>query len=228
MSTLIPDFVQPTVAVRGSWSKFPVRRIYLVGRNYAAHAREMGHDPDREQPFFFQKPSDAVHLSGCEFPYPPQSENVHHEIEMVVAMASGGRDIFTDEALKHVFGYAVGIDFTRRDLQQEMKKLGRPWEAGKAFDHSAPVTEIVPVMTCGHIQSGRIWLTVNDEVRQEGDLSQLIWSVPEIISALSQSYEIKGGDLIFTGTPAGVGPIQRGDRITGGVAGIGSIEVSII
>ena len=227
MNTLISDFVQPTVAVQGTWSRYPVRRIYLVGRNYADHAREMGHDPDREQPFFFQKPSDAVLASSSEFPYPPRSSNVHHEIEMVVALADGGKDIPVGQALKHVFGYAVGIDITRRDRQQEMKKQGRPWEVGKSFDHSAPITEIVPALKCGHLESGRIWLSVNGDLRQEGDLNQLIWSVPEVISTLSASFELKGGDLIFTGTPAGVGPIAHGDHITGGVEGIGEIEIHV-
>ncbi len=228
MDYAVPDFGRPLAAVRGSTKKFPIRRIYLVGRNYAEHAREMGHDPDREQPFFFQKPADAVLPSGSDFPYPPQSSNVHHEIEMVAALASGGKNLSSHEALQHVYGYAVGIDMTRRDLQQAMKKQGRPWEAGKSFDHSAPMTEIVPASHCGHPASAKIWLKVNDEVRQQGDLNQLIWSVPEIIETLSQSFELMAGDLIFTGTPAGVGPISPGDKITGGVDGIGEIEVRVV
>ena len=228
MQYSVSDFKQPTVAVVGSTDRFPVRRIYLVGRNYAEHAREMGHDPDREQPFFFQKPSDAVLASGGEFPYPPLSGNVHHEIEMVVALSSGARDIPEGDALRHVFGYAVGIDMTRRDLQQQMKQQRRPWEAGKAFDHSAPMTAIVPVSSCGHPARGRVWLEVNGQLRQEGDLSQLIWSVPEIIATLSRSFHLKGGDLIFTGTPAGVGPIERDDHITGGVDGVGEIDIRVI
>ena len=228
MEYVISNFNWPDVAVQGTSSRFPVRRIYLVGRNYADHAREMGHDPNREKPFFFQKPSDAVLPSGSNFSYPPQSSNVHHEIEMVVALASGGRDIDEANALQHVYGYAVGIDITRRDLQQQMKQQGRPWEAGKSFDHSAPISEIVPVALCGHPQSGRIWLTVNGEVRQDGDLSQLIWSVPEIIATLSASFEMAGGDLIFTGTPAGVGPIEPGDRLSGGVQSVGEIEVIVV
>ena len=228
MEYVVSNFNWPDVAVQGTSSRFPVRRIYLVGRNYADHAREMGHDPNREKPFFFQKPSDAVLPSGSNFPYPPQSSNVHHEIEMVVALASGGRDIDEANALQHVYGYAVGIDITRRDLQQQMKQQGRPWEAGKSFDHSAPISEIVPVALCGYPQSGRIWLTVNGEVRQDGDLSQLIWSVPEIIATLSASFELAGGDLIFTGTPAGVGPIEAGDRLLGGVQSVGEIEINVV
>jgi len=229
MEYAVPDSGRPLAAVRGTTKKFPVRRIYLVGRNYAEHAREMGHDPDREQPFFFQKPSDAVLPSGNDFPYPPQSDNVHHEIELVAALGSGGKNILPQDALKHVYGYAVGVDITRRDLQQAMKKQGRPWEAGKSFDHSAPMTEIVPVSSDGHpAASARIWLKVNDELRQDGNLNQLIWSVPEIIAALSESFELKSGDLIFTGTPAGVGPISPGDRITGGVDGIGEIEIQVV
>ncbi len=228
MEYVISNFNWPDVAVQGTSSRFPVRRIYLVGRNYADHAREMGHDPNREKPFFFQKPSDAVLPSGSKFPYPPQSSNVHHEIEMVVALASGGRDIDEANALQHVYGYAVGIDITRRDLQQQMKQQGRPWEAGKSFDRSAPISEIVPVALCGNPQSGRIWLTVNGEVRQDGDLSQLIWSVPEIIATLSASFELAGGDLIFTGTPAGVGPIEPGDRLSGGVQSVGEIEINVV
>ena len=228
MEYVISNFNWPDVAVQGTSSRFPVRRIYLVGRNYADHAREMGHDPNREKPFFFQKPSDAVLASGSEFPYPPLSSNVHHEIEMVVALASGGRNIDDTNALQHVYGYAVGIDITRRDLQQQMKQQGRPWEAGKSFDRSAPISEIVPVASCGHPNNGRIWLTVNGEVRQDGDLSQLIWSVPEIIATLSASFELAGGDLIFTGTPAGVGPIEPGDRLSGGVQSVGEIEIVVV
>ena len=228
MEYVITNFNWPDIAVQGTSSRFPVRRIYLVGRNYADHAREMGHDPNREKPFFFQKPSDAVLPSGSNFPYPPQSSNVHHEIEMVVALASGGRDIDEANALQHVYGYAVGIDITRRDLQQQMKQQGRPWEAGKSFDRSAPISEIVPVTLCGNPQSGRIWLTVNGEVRQDGDLSQLIWSVPEIIATLSASFELAGGDLIFTGTPAGVGPIEPGDRLSGGVQSVGEIKINVV
>ena len=228
MTYVISDFGRAEVAVQDSTSRFPVRRIYLVGRNYAEHAREMGHDPNREEPFFFQKPSDAVLPNGSEFPYPPLSSNVHHEIELVVALQSGGRNIAIESALEHVYGYAVGIDITRRDLQQEMKKMGRPWEAGKAFDKSAPMTDIVPASVCGHPNSGRIWIKVNDDLRQEGDLNQLIWSIPEIISKLSDSFELSAGDLIFTGTPAGVGPIDKGDKLLGGVDGVGEIDITVV
>ncbi len=228
MISVLPEFEQPSVDVKDSDSRFPVRRIYLVGRNYAEHAREMGHDPNREEPFFFQKPSDAVLPNGSDFPYPPMSSNVHHEIEMVVALKSGGKDIRPENALDHVFGYAVGIDITRRDLQQNMKKMGRPWEAGKSFDKSAPMSDLVPVSTCGHPNSGRIWLEVNGEVRQDGDLNQLIWSVPEIISKLSEMFELCGGDLIFTGTPAGVGPIEKGDQIFGAVQNVGELSITVV
>ena len=227
MSKVIPNVTQPTVAIAGSSSVFPVRRIYLVGRNYAEHAREMGHDPNREKPFFFQKPPDAVLPSGSEFSYPPVSSNVHHEIEMVVALASGGSDIDADSALDHVYGYAAGIDITRRDLQQSMKKQGRPWEAGKSFDDSAPISPIVPSDSIGHPSEGRVWLKVNNEIRQQGDLNQLIWSVPEIICELSKLFRLAGGDLIFTGTPAGVGPFDRGDRITGGIEGVAEVAISV-
>ncbi len=227
MDYVITEFPRPAVAVRGQTALFPVRRIYLVGRNYAAHAREMGHDPNREQPFFFQKPADAVLPSGSVFPYPPLSEDVHHEIEQVIALRSGGKNIAVKAALEHIYGYAVGIDITRRDLQQQMKQQGRPWEIGKSFDCSAPITEIVPAAVCGHPQQGRVWLEVNSELRQEGDLNQLIWSVPEIIATLSTQFELAGGDLIFSGTPAGVGPIKPGDLLVGGIDGIGQIEISV-
>lgn len=227
MDYVISEFDRPAVKVCGKNALFPVRRIHLVGRNYAAHAREMGHDPSREQPFFFQKPADAVLPSGSVFPYPPLSKNVHHEIEQVVALQSGGRDIDLDAALDCVYGYAVGIDITRRDLQQQMKQQGRPWEVGKSFDYSAPISEIVPTSECGHPEKGRVWLEVNGKLRQEGNLNQLIWSVPEIIAILSSQFELAGGDLIFTGTPAGVGPIVSGDRLTGGVERIGEIEILV-
>ncbi len=227
MNFVIPEVKRTAVAVRGEAARFPVRRIYLVGRNYAEHAREMGHDPNRETPFFFQKPADAILPSGGVFPYPPLSGNVHHEIEQVVALRSGGRDIAVDDALDQIYGYAVGIDMTRRDLQQQMKKQGRPWEIGKAFDCSAPLSEIVPTSVCGHPQEGRIWLAVNGELRQQGDLNQLIWSVPEIIATLSTQFELAGGDLIFTGTPAGVGPVVSGDHLSGGVENVAEIEVRV-
>jgi fumarylpyruvate hydrolase len=209
--------------VRGTDARFPVRRIYCVGRNYAAHAIEMGSDPNREPPFFFQKNPDNLVLGGADFPYPPQSKNVHHEIEMVVAIGTGGRDIPLERALGHVYGYALGLDMTRRDLQEECKKGGRPWEIGKAFEHSAPMTDIVPASEIGHPDQGEIWLKVNGELRQKGDLNQLIWKVPEMIAYLSAAFELKGGDLIFSGTPAGVAAIKRGDVMEGYCAGIGHL-----
>lgn len=228
MEYAVPFAGISTVPVIGSDSVFPVRRIYLVGRNYAAHAREMGHDPDREAPFFFQKPADALLLPGNDFPYPSKSSDVHHEIEMVVALGKGGADIAEADALSHVFGYAVGVDMTRRDLQGEAKKMGRPWEVGKAFESSAPISAIKPAAEIGHPNAGRVWLEINGELRQEGDLNQLIWNVPETISYLSGLFTLAPGDLIYSGTPSGVGPVQRGDTLSGGVDGVGNIELRVI
>jgi fumarylpyruvate hydrolase len=216
-----------SLSIRGSEDRFPVRRIYCVGRNYAAHAREMGHDPDREPPFFFQKNPDNLVLDG-HFPYPPRSKDVHHEIELVVALAEGGSEIAGEHALGHIFGYAVGIDMTRRDLQGEAKNMGRPWEVGKAFEHSAPCGELVPARDIGHPDRGAIWLEVNGKRRQEGDLGQLIWKVPEVIAELSRLFELAPGDLIMTGTPAGVGAVVRGDVMRGGVAGVGEISFEVV
>jgi fumarylpyruvate hydrolase len=213
--------------IRGSDAVFPVRRIYCVGRNYAAHAVEMGHDPDREPPFFFQKNPDNLVLDG-QFPYPPRTSDVHHEIELVVALKEGGSDIAVEHALAHVFGYAVGIDMTRRDLQGQAKDMGRPWEVGKAFERSALCTELVPAGAIGHPDRGMVWLEVNGERRQEGDLAQLIWKVPEVIAELSTLFELAPGDLIMTGTPAGVGPVVKGDVMRGGVAGVGEITVKVV
>jgi len=217
----------PTLGIEGGDDRFPVHRIYCVGRNYAAHAREMGHDPDREPPFFFQKNPDCL-LEGADFPYPPATSDVHHEIELVVALGEGGTGIAPQRALEHVFGYAVGIDMTRRDLQAEAKRLGRPWEVGKAFEHSAPCSALVPASRCGHPQRGRIWLEVNGEPRQDGDLAQMIWKVPEMIAFLSGLFTLRAGDLVFSGTPAGVGPTVRGDRLRGGVEGVGEIALSVV
>jgi fumarylpyruvate hydrolase len=216
-----------SVPVRGTQSRFPVHRIYCVGRNYAAHTIEMGGDPNREAPFFFQKNPDNAVLDGGDFPYPPRSSNVHHEIEMVVALAKGGKDIPLESALDHVYGYAVGLDMTRRDLQDECKKAGRPWEIGKAFEHSAPLGEIVPASAIGHPASGAIWLKVNGEIRQQGDLNQMIWKVPEMISYLSGLFELQPGDLIMSGTPSGVGAILRGDVMEGHIEGIGTLHTSV-
>ena len=217
----------PALPVRGTNQLFPVHRIYCVGRNYAEHAIEMGHDPNREAPFFFQKNPDTLVLSGGTFPYPDASKDVHHELEMVVALKSGGTNIATKDALTHVFGYAVGLDMTRRDLQGEAKKQGRPWEVGKAFESAAPCSEIVPASAIGHPAAGAVWLKVNGEPRQKGDLNQLIWKVPEMISYLSGLFELRAGDLIFSGTPAGVGPVNRGDVLIGGVDGVGELKVTV-
>jgi fumarylpyruvate hydrolase len=216
----------PSLPVRGTERRFPIHRVYCVGRNYAAHAIEMGHDPSREPPFFFQKNPDNVNESGT-FPYPPLSNDVQHEVELVVALKSGGDNIPIERALDCVYGYAVGLDMTRRDLQGEAKKLGRPWEVGKAFEASAPCSPIVPASEVGHPSSGSVRLFVNGELRQEGDLSQLIWRVPEIISHLSRLFALAPGDLIFSGTPAGVGAVMRGDRLIGEVIGVGSLTVLV-
>ena len=205
---------------------FPVRRVYCIGRNYAAHAIEMGHDPDREPPFFFQKNPDSLDASG-EMPYPVGTSDLHHEIEMMVALKSGGRDIALEDALSHVWGYGVALDMTRRDLQGEAKKLGRPWEIGKSFEHSAPISPLLPVSKVGHPSTGEITLHVDGALRQEGDLAQMIWKTPEIIRYLSQYFELAAGDVILTGTPAGVGPVARGDVMEGKVAGLGTLSVRV-
>jgi fumarylpyruvate hydrolase len=218
----------PSLPVEGSSARFPVHRIYCVGRNYADHAREMGGDPDREPPFFFCKPADAIVADGHDFPYPGQTEDVHHEMELVVALGKGGAGIAADRALDHVYGYAAGLDMTRRDLQAAAKKLGRPWDTAKGFDHAAPCGRIMPAARIGHPASGAIWLKVNGEVRQRGDLAQLIWNVPEVIAYLSTLFTLAPGDLIYTGTPAGVGPVRRGDALEGGVDGVGTLEVKVV
>jgi len=218
----------PTVEVAGTTARFPVHRIYCVGRNYAAHAREMGMDPEREPPFFFTKPADAMVPNGAPVPYPPRTANLHHEIELVVAIGEGGRDIPVANALAHVFGYAVGNDLTRRDLQAAARNDGRPWDVAKGFDHSAPLTAIRRVADVGHPESGAIWLEVNGEARQRADLSEMIWDVPEIIAELSTYFELRPGDLVFTGTPAGVGPVQRGDSLVGGIDGLDTLRTTIV
>jgi fumarylpyruvate hydrolase len=219
---------QPFLPVKGTDALFPVHRIYCVGQNYADHAIEMGGDPTRNPPFFFQKNPDSLVINGGDFPYPPKTEDVHHEIELVIALKTGGIDIPVEKALDHVFGYAVGIDMTRRDLQAVAKKAGRPWEVAKAFEHSAPCSAIAPVSDVGHPQSASISLSINGETRQSGDLNQMIWKVAETISYLSSLFELQPGDLIFTGTPAGVGPVQRGDRLVGKVDGVGSVSVTVV
>jgi fumarylpyruvate hydrolase len=217
----------PSVTIAGSARRFPVHRIYCVGRNYADHAREMGADPARDPPVFFTKPPDAVVANGLAIPYPPRTTNLHHEIELVVAIGRGGRDITTDQALEHVFGYAAGNDLTRRDLQQVARKNGQPWDTGKAFDASAPIGAIRP-RSLGDLQRGRIWLAVNGSVRQQSDIAEMIWSVPEIIAELSRLFELQAGDLLFTGTPAGVGAVSPGDRLEGGVEGLEVLTNTIV
>jgi fumarylpyruvate hydrolase len=228
MEYVIPAPPIPSLAVEGALGRFPVHRIYCVGRNYAEHAREMGHDPDREPPFFFMKPADALVTDGGDFAYPAGSVDVHHELELVVALARGGADIPAARALDHVYGYAVGLDMTRRDLQAEAKKMGRPWDVGKAFDGSAPCTPIRRVAEIGHPTKGAVWLEVNGTPRQRGDLAQLIWKIPEMIAYLSTLFTLAPGDLIFTGTPAGVGPVERGDLLRGGVDGVGTLTVRVV
>lgn len=230
---LAPNYIFPpattvSLPVQGEAARFPVNRIFCVGRNYADHAREMGHDPNREPPFFFMKPANTIVSDGGDFPYPAQSSDVHYEVELVVALASGGSNIRADSALAHVFGYAVGLDMTRRDLQSEAKKLGRPWDTGKAFDHSAPCASIVPAKQCGHLSAGAIALTVNGQTRQNGDLKDLIWDVPETIAYLSTLFELCAGDLIYTGTPAGVGAVVAGDLMQASVAGLPSLTVKVV
>ena len=223
---VIPPPAVVTVPVAGG-GLFPVRRVFCVGRNYAAHAREMGHDPDREPPFFFTKPADALLTGGADMAYPTLTSDLHHEMEQVVAIGQGGADIPEAEALAHVWGYAAGLDMTRRDLQGEAKKLGRPWDMGKGFDHSAPIGTIIPAEG---VDPGRgaVELRVNGELRQRGDLSQLIWSVPEVIAYLSRLVRLAPGDLIFTGTPEGVAACGRGDLLEGSVAGVGTVQVRIV
>ena len=232
MNYVIPPAPISSVPVAGSADSFPVRRIYCVGRNYAAHAREMGSDPDREPPFFFCKPADAivpvVPGSTTDVAYPSETSNYHHEVELVVAIGKRGRNIASSEANSHVWGYAVGFDMTRRDLQFALRDKGRPWELGKAFDQSAPITPIVPAGRSGHPTTGRIWLAVNGQLKQQGDLSDLIWSVPETIGHLSKYFELFPGDLIFTGTPEGVGPVVKGDIVSGGVDGLSELSIRIV
>ena len=227
MDHVIDPPARPALGVRGSAARFPVRRVYCIGRNYAAHAVEMGHDPDREPPFFFQKNPDNLDMSG-EFPYPVKSSDVHHEMEMLVALKSGGTNISIEAALDHVWGYAPCLDMTRRDLQGEAKDLRRPWEIGKAFERSAPCGELVPASEIGHPDRGPITLTVNGALRQSGDLDQMIWKVPEMIAYLSEYFELGAGDVILSGTPAGVGPVARGDLLEGSIEGVGMLSVRVV
>ena len=227
MAYVFPPAPQATVAVDGTDDRLPVRRIFCVGRNYAAHAREMGKDPDRDPPFFFTKPADAVVETGETVAYPPETENFHYEAELVAVIGKAGKNIAEDDSLSHVWGYAIGNDLTRRDLQLKAREQGRPWDWGKAFDRSAVIGPVFPVEKVGHPDTGAIKLTVNGEVKQEADLADLIWSVPEIISILSHSIALEPGDLIMTGTPAGVGAMVPGDVCVVSIEGLGSIETPI-
>jgi fumarylpyruvate hydrolase len=222
----LPDPV--TLPVTDSGAAFPVLRVFCVGRNYAEHAVEMGHDPDREPPFFFMKPAVAVVAGGGPLPFPPATEELHHEIELVVALHSGGADLPVEGALDHVFGYAVGLDMTRRDLQNRAKEMGRPWDMGKGFDRSAPISAIRTAAAIGHPERGAIRLRVNGELRQEGDLAQQIWKVPETIAYLSTLVELRPGDLIMTGTPAGVGRVVPDDVLEGHIDGVGDLRVEYL
>lgn len=226
MSFAIPAFEIPSLPVAGSKDRFPVRRIYCIGRNYAAHAREMGAD-EREPPFFFLKPADAIVQNGSTVPYPSATKDLHYEGELVAAIGKGGKNIPVEKANEHVFGYAVGIDLTRRDLQDEAKQMRRPWDMGKGFDRSAPCSEIVPASKCGHPNKGAIWLKVNGSVKQKGDLTEMIWNIPESIAYLSGLVELQPGDLIFTGTPAGVGAVVKGDSIEVHVDSVADLTVKI-
>lgn len=236
-SALSPP-VPVSLPVSGSAERFFVRRVYCVGRNYADHAREMGNDPDREPPFFFAKPADAVfaahegvperRVAPNEVPYPPQTTNLHFEMELVVAVGHGGSSIRPADALAHVWGYAAGVDLTRRDLQVDAKSLRRPWDLAKGFDFSGPCTALAPVSAIGHPASARLWLTVDGQPKQVGDLAEQIWAVPDIIAALSRSVTLLPGDLIFTGTPAGVGAIVTGNVVAGGIDGIGELSFRVV
>ena len=228
-----PFVVAPTfIPISGSTDLFPVRRIYCIGRNYAAHAREMGSDPTREPPFFFQKPTDAVQFVAPgtvgDHPYPSLTKNYHYELELVAALKSGGTDIAIADALQHVYGYAIGLDMTRRDLQRGMGDQKKPWEIGKSFDMSAPIGPILPVAMTQHIVKGRIVLTVNGQIKQEADLSYMIWSVAEQISKLSEAFELKAGDIIYSGTPENVGPVVKGDLLVGRIDGLPELSVRIV
>lgn len=227
-SFAIPCPPQPVIPVEGSDQLFPVRRIWCVGRNYADHAREMGHDPNREPPFFFAKPSDAIVANHSTIAYPTKTSDLHHEIELVVAIGKGGKSIPQSKALEHVWGYCVGLDMTRRDLQSEAKKMQRPWEMGKSFDESAPVSALRPVSKIGHPAQGAIWLKVNGVVKQKGDLNQHIWNVPETIAYLSEYVELGAGDIIMMGTPAGVAACKAGDKLEGHIDGVGDLVVNYV
>lgn len=226
MTEIPAAWIPPALPVAGRDDSFPVRRIFCVGRNYSEHVREMGED-SRELPFFFMKPADSLLPEGQDFPYPAESQEVHHEVELVVALNKGGRAIARSDSRSHVFGYAVGLDMTRRDLQADAKKKGRPWEVGKAFDHAAPCSRLYPVSEVGHPTEGRIALSVNGEERQAGDLSQMTWAVEELLSYLSRYFTLLPGDLVFTGTPAGVGAVLPGDSLHGTIERIADLSVQV-
>ncbi len=229
MNHVIPTPPTPSIAVASSDDRFPVRRILCVGRNYADHAREMGADPDREPPFFFAKPGDAVVPATGAVPYPSQTSQLEYEVELVVAIGTGGAAISASDALAHVWGYGVGVDLTRRDRQQEAKDARRPWDLSKGFDHSAPVSPLAPAagIGAGVPDTGHIWLAVNGVVRQDADLADQIWPVADVIAAASRAWALAPGDLIFTGTPGGVGPIVPGDVVTGGIDGVGAFSFTV-
>jgi len=232
MLSVIPNPPRIALPIVGSADLFPVRRVYCVGRNYAAHAREMGKDPDREPPFFFMKPADALQIvaydAAVDHPYPPRTENYHFEVEMVAALGAGGRDIAEADALHHVYGYAVGLDMTRRDVQDEAKRLARPWDLAKSADASAPIGPLHPASVIGHPTRGAITLAVDAAERQRGDLSEMIWSIPEQVALLSTYFELHPGDLIFTGTPSGVGAVTRGETMIAAIDGLGTIRLHVV
>lgn len=227
MSHVIEPHAIPSLAVAGDSARFPVRRIYCVGRNYAEHAREMGHDPAKSPPFFFDKPVDCIVADGAEIPYPPATAKLHYEAELVVAIGQAGENISINQALEHVWGYAAGNDLTRRDLQAEAKALRRPWDMAKGFDHSAPIGPLHPASAVGHVQKGAITLRVDGVVKQSADLSEMIWPVPHIIADLSRLVRLMPGDLIMTGTPAGVGPLERGQTCKVEIAGLSPVTTRI-
>ncbi|WGH80215.1 fumarylacetoacetate hydrolase family protein [Jannaschia ovalis] len=227
MSYVIPPPEPPSLAVAGRAARFPIRRVFCVGRNYAAHAREMGKDPDREPPFFFMKPGDSVVPAAGVIPYPPETAELHHEVELVVALAAGGRDLSPAQEAGAIWGATVGIDLTRRDLQGAAKAAGRPWDWGKGFDASAPMAPLVPIAEVPALDRGGIWLEVNGTPRQRGDLSEMIWPVLEHVAIISRSMALAPGDLVMTGTPAGVGPLQPGDRVRAGIDGLAELSFEI-
>ncbi len=232
MAFVFPPEAPVAIPVAGSDAQFAVRRVYCVGRNYAAHAREMGFDPDREPPFFFCKPADAIvpvaYGETLELAYPAQTENYHYEAELVAVIGKSGSDIPVEQALDYVWGYAVGLDMTRRDLQMKMREMGRPWEIGKAFDDSAPIGPIHPASEVGHFENAGLWLTVNDQTKQKSDVSHLIWSVAETVAYLSKFFRLEPGDVIFTGTPEGVGAVKKGDTMKVGVERLGDVTVRVV